>query len=80
MKSKIFQDIANCLKTFDIAIWDISGHVNLAFRMTKSAFVEVCTMYHCEATLKPPNPFSFSFLFPFIYISCISSEMHNPII
>ncbi|RLN30373.1 nucleolar protein 6 isoform X2 [Panicum miliaceum] len=35
------EDIANCLKTFDIAIWDISGHVNLAFRMTKSAFVEL---------------------------------------
>ncbi|KAG2615039.1 hypothetical protein PVAP13_3NG027500 [Panicum virgatum] len=35
------EDLANCLKTFDVAIWDISGHVNLAFRMTKSAFVEL---------------------------------------
>ncbi|CAD6334079.1 unnamed protein product [Miscanthus lutarioriparius] len=35
------EDIATCLKTFDVAIFDISGHVNLAFRMTKSAFLEL---------------------------------------
>ncbi|CAL4904049.1 unnamed protein product [Urochloa decumbens] len=35
------EDIANCLKTFDVAICDISGHVNLAFRMTKSALLEL---------------------------------------
>uniref|UniRef100_M8B632 Nucleolar protein 6 n=1 Tax=Aegilops tauschii TaxID=37682 RepID=M8B632_AEGTA len=32
--------IAHLLKTFDVAICDVSGHVNLAFRMTKSAFSE----------------------------------------
>ncbi|XP_066359297.1 uncharacterized protein [Miscanthus floridulus] len=35
------EDIATCLKTFDVAVFDISGHVNLAFRMTKSAFLEL---------------------------------------
>ncbi|CAD6334060.1 unnamed protein product [Miscanthus lutarioriparius] len=35
------EDIATCLKTFDVAIFDISGHVNLVFRMTKSAFLEL---------------------------------------
>ncbi|CAN6335656.1 unnamed protein product [Urochloa humidicola] len=35
------EDIADCLKTFDVAICDISGHVNLAFRMTKSALLEL---------------------------------------
>ncbi|VAI29528.1 unnamed protein product [Triticum turgidum subsp. durum] len=33
--------IAHLLKTFDVAISDVSGHVNLAFRMTKSAFSEL---------------------------------------
>ncbi|GJN30882.1 hypothetical protein PR202_gb19226 [Eleusine coracana subsp. coracana] len=28
------EDIANLLKTFDVAVCDVSGHVNLAFRMT----------------------------------------------
>ncbi|TVU50990.1 hypothetical protein EJB05_02390 [Eragrostis curvula] len=45
------EDIANFLKIFDVAICDVSGHVNLAFRMTKSAFSELqdeasCTL-HC---------------------------------
>ncbi|CAN6330646.1 unnamed protein product [Urochloa humidicola] len=35
------EDMANCLNTFDVAICDISGHVNLAFRMTKSALLEL---------------------------------------
>ncbi|WVZ88498.1 hypothetical protein U9M48_035015 [Paspalum notatum var. saurae] len=35
------EDIANCLKTYDVAICDVSGHLNLAFRMTKSAFLEL---------------------------------------
>ncbi|XP_062202451.1 uncharacterized protein LOC133904855 isoform X2 [Phragmites australis] len=35
------EDIANFLKTFDVAICDVSGHVNLAFRMSKSAFLEL---------------------------------------
>ncbi|KAG8093698.1 hypothetical protein GUJ93_ZPchr0012g20382 [Zizania palustris] len=44
------EDIAQFLKTFDVAICDISGHVNLAFRMTKSAFLELqdeatCALY-----------------------------------
>ncbi|XP_062204390.1 uncharacterized protein LOC133906481 [Phragmites australis] len=35
------EDIANFLKTFDIVICDVSGHVNLTFRMRKSAFLEL---------------------------------------
>ncbi|ONM34012.1 hypothetical protein ZEAMMB73_Zm00001d041900 [Zea mays] len=35
------EDIATCLKTFDVAVFDISGHINLAFRMTRSAFLEL---------------------------------------
>ncbi|KAJ1264900.1 hypothetical protein BS78_08G037300 [Paspalum vaginatum] len=35
------EDIANFLKTFDVAICDVSGHLNVAFRMTKSAFLEL---------------------------------------
>ncbi|KAM3273556.1 hypothetical protein ACQJBY_043026 [Aegilops geniculata] len=35
------EGIAHLLKTFDVAICDVSGHVNLAFRMTKSAFSEL---------------------------------------
>uniref|UniRef100_A0A0D9XX83 Nucleolar protein 6 n=1 Tax=Leersia perrieri TaxID=77586 RepID=A0A0D9XX83_9ORYZ len=35
------EDIACFLKIFDVVICDVSGHVNLAFRMTKSAFIEL---------------------------------------
>ncbi|KAM0914789.1 hypothetical protein ACQ4PT_011270 [Festuca glaucescens] len=33
--------IAHLVRTFDVAICDVSGHVNVAFRMTKSAFLEL---------------------------------------
>ncbi|KAK3150553.1 hypothetical protein QOZ80_3AG0234690 [Eleusine coracana subsp. coracana] len=47
------EDIVNLLKTFDVAICDVSGHVNLAFRMTKSAFLELqdeasCTLHYLD--------------------------------
>ncbi|KAF0889199.1 hypothetical protein E2562_022458 [Oryza meyeriana var. granulata] len=35
------EDMACFLKAFDVVICDVSGHVNLAFRMTKSAFIEL---------------------------------------
>uniref|UniRef100_J3NBP4 Nucleolar protein 6 n=2 Tax=Oryza brachyantha TaxID=4533 RepID=J3NBP4_ORYBR len=35
------EDMACLLKTFDVVICDVSGHVNLSFRMTKSAFIEL---------------------------------------
>ncbi|PNT65398.1 hypothetical protein BRADI_4g41717v3 [Brachypodium distachyon] len=35
------EDIAHLLKTFDVVICDVSGHVNLAFRMKKTAFLEL---------------------------------------
>ncbi|CAM0950126.1 unnamed protein product [Alopecurus aequalis] len=33
--------IAHLVKTFDVTICDVSGHVNVAFRMTKAAFLEL---------------------------------------
>uniref|UniRef100_A0A0E0MK29 Nucleolar protein 6 n=1 Tax=Oryza punctata TaxID=4537 RepID=A0A0E0MK29_ORYPU len=35
------EDMVCFLKTFDVVICDVSGHVNLASRMTKSAFIEL---------------------------------------
>jgi hypothetical protein len=39
--SWFFQYIAHLVKTFDVVICDVSGHVNLAFRMIRSTFLEV---------------------------------------
>ena len=70
----MFQDIATCLKTFDVAVFDISGHVNLAFRMTKSAFLEVCTiikLVYIHQTLFHSASFSL-----YLYL-CITTQMYN---
>jgi hypothetical protein len=65
----MFQDIATCLKTFDVAVFDISGHINLAFRMTRSAFLEVCAIIKvvCMCT-HTPNQFYPSSLSLYLYL------------
>lgn len=41
----ISQDVNQHLKIFPILLFDVSGHLNLTFRMTRAAFLEVILFY-----------------------------------